>query len=108
MSQTNAAAKPLASRADLVRRLHADGAILTMTSHDWYPSSFLLGQPRKVVETRSAAVGLATVRPDGTESVSWLNIPAASDVQFTGPDTFRVRLDPSGLAWMGYQMEQGA
>lgn len=97
------AAAPLASRADLMRRLQV-GATLTMTGHDWFPESFLLGQARKVVKTCTTHVYLHTERPDGETVESRLDLPRAEDIDFTGPDTFRVRLDDSGLAWMSYQL----
>lgn len=92
----------LATRADLFRTL-TPGTILTMTAHDWYPNTWMIGVPRVVTIQQTKRIALQTTRPDGETVDSWMTIPKASDVRIDAPDTFSVRLSPED-EWMTYRI----
>lgn len=95
------------TRAELLRTLQP-GTVVTMLAHDWYPHGWLIGTPRVVIKSRTRDVQLRGTKPDGTISESWVTIAAASDFRDNGDDTFSVRLDPDGAAWMTYRIGEGA
>lgn len=92
----------LATRADLFRTL-TPGTILTMTAHDWYPNTWMIGVPRVVTIQQTKRIALQTTRPDGETVDSWMTIPKASDVRINGDATFSVRLSPED-EWMTYRI----
>lgn len=96
--------QPVTNRADLFRAL-TPGAVLTMTAHDWYPNSWMIGVPRVVTIQQTARIALQTTRTDGETVESWMSIPKASDVRIDGPDTFSVRLSPDD-EWMTYRIDK--
>ncbi len=91
--------------ADLRRRL-TPGTVLTMTAHDWYPNGALIGQARTIVKVNTVGIGLDTVKPDGSRTVSHMEWPTRAGLRFddTDPDTFAVMLDDDGTAWMHYRI----
>lgn len=93
----------LATRADLFRTL-TPGTVLTMTAHDWYPDTWMIGVPRVVTIQQTKRIALQTTRPDGETVDSWMTIPKASDVRFNGDATFSVRLSPED-EWMTYRID---
>lgn len=93
----------ITTRADLFRTL-TPGTTLTMTAHDWYPDSWMIGVPRVVTVKQTKRIALQTTRPDGETVDSWMTIPSASDVRIDAPDTFSVRLSPED-EWMTYRID---
>ena len=83
----------LATRADLFRTL-TPGTVLTMTAHDWYPNTWMIGVPRVVTIQQTKRIALQTTRPDGETVDSWMTIPKASDVRINGDATLSGRLSP--------------
>lgn len=92
----------ITTRAALLRAL-TPGTVLTMTAHDWYPNSWMIGVPRVVTIQQTERIALQTTRPDGETVESWMGIPKASDVRIDGPNTFSVRLSPED-EWMAYRI----
>lgn len=93
----------ITTHAALLRAM-TPGTVLTMTAHDWYPNSWMIGVPRPITIQQTKKVALRTVRPDGEVVDSWMAMPKASDVRFDGDNTFSVRLSDDD-EWMTYRIE---
>jgi len=75
--------------ADIKRAL-TEGAILTMTRHDWFPNGPLLNKPRKIIKRQSNAIQF--------EGGSWLYLDKpASDFIASSFNEFSVKLNPDAI-----------
>jgi hypothetical protein len=81
--------------ADIKRAL-TEGAILTMTRHDWFPDGPLINKPRKIIKRQSNAIQF--------EGGSWLNFPPASDI-CVNDNGFSVLLSVEKAQFMTYEFK---
>lgn len=84
-----------------LKRYCKTGTVLTMVSHDWYPTGKLIGVSRKIIKVQTNAIALAS---DTSEHGSWLQWPKASSMSFH-PNGFSVSLDDTTDAKMVYSYE---